>query len=345
MPAFDAVGSDAVGSYDSTTQAPVTVNLTATNSSETASSGTGAATVTPAIGTVNLTAASSTETGTSGSGAATVTPASSVVNLVAANSSETATSGTGAATVTSTPKIVNLVALGSAETGTSGTGAVTVTSSNSQAGTSMITVPASRTAVFAGKSRVAVFTDSGPVKLAKVIADQLYIVGDFTKPLTDGATTAQSVAIVNSNATVLEDPVAQGSLMVAKIGMFDPAGGQFTFRVTCANGEVIDGTVILTALDDRSQVFGKDPDEHRAYAFDVSADLALSANTTIATIQTPVAIGVSALSVPAIQGGKAVVLIGGLDLSDGAVNSCPLVMTLGTGEVINRAIYFGRQDH
>lgn len=241
--------------------------------------------------------------------------------------------------------VVNLIAANSSETAASSTGAATVSSANSQTGGTTITVPASRTAVFAAHSRVAVFTDSGPVSLTKVAADQLYIVGDFTKPLADGAATSASVAIVNSNVTVLEGPVAQGSLMVAKIGAFDPAGGQFTYRVTGVNGEVIDGTVVLTALDDRSQAFGKDPDDHRYYAFDVSADLALSGSTTIAAVQTPVANGVSALSVPAIQGGKAIMLIGGLDLSDGAVNSCKLVMTLGTGEVINRTAYFSRQDH
>jgi DNA-binding beta-propeller fold protein YncE len=208
-----------------------------------------------------------------------------------------------------------------------------------------ITVPATRTAVFAAHSRVAVFTDTAPVSLTKVAADQLYFVGDFTKPLADGATTADSVAPIASGIAVLEVPVIQGALCVAKLGTLDPAGGQFTFRVTCANGEVIDGTIIFTALDDRSQTFGKDPDDHRFYAFDVSADLALSGNTSISTVQTPVASGVSSLSVPAIQGGKAIVLLGGLDLSDGTVNSCRIAMTLATSEVINRTAYFSRQDH
>jgi hypothetical protein len=297
--------------------------------------------------TINLTASPSTEGSTSSTGAATVTPAANTINLTAASSSETATSSTGAATVTPAAKTVSLTASSSNETASSSTGAASITPGNAQTGTSNITVPASRTAYFAGRSRVAVFTDTGPVKLTKGINDQVYIVGDFTKPLADGATTATSVEIVNASTSlsIPEGPIAQGSLMVAKIGAFDPSGGQFTFRVTCVNGEVIDGTVLLTALDDRSQVFGKDPDDKRFFALDVSADLALSGNTSIATIQTPTGVGVTALSVPAIQGGKAVVLIGGLDLADGATNSCELVMTLASTEVIHRTVYFSRQDH
>lgn len=294
-----------------------------------------------------LVGANSTESSSSSTGAATVTPAqANVVNLTAAGSSQTSTSSTGAATVTPAAHVVNLTAAASAQTSQSSTGAASVTASSSQTGSTpgTITVPASRTAVFAAHPRVAVFTDTGPVSLTKAIADQLYIVGDFTKPLADGATTAASVAIVNPSVTVLEGPVAQGALMVAKIGAFDPSGGQFTYRVTCANGEVIDGTILLTALDDRSQQFGKDPDDHRFYAFDVSADLALSGSTTISSIATPVTSGVSALSVPAIQGSKPVVLLGGLELSGGG-NACELVMTLGTTEVIHRTAYFSRQDH
>jgi predicted aconitase with swiveling domain len=176
----------------------------------------------------------------------------------------------------------------------------------------------------------------------------LYFVGDFTKPLADGATTPAAVApitLVPSGVVVLEGPVAQGSLMIAKLGAMDPAGGQVTFRLACANGEVIDGTVILTPLDDRSHVFGKDPDDHRYYALDVSADLALSTNTTLQSVQTPIVNGVSALAAPVIQGNKAIVLHGGLDLTDGATNSSELVMTLATSEVIYRTIYFSRQDH
>jgi hypothetical protein len=289
----------------------------------------------------------------SSTGAATVTPGAGgpkAVNETAANSTQANTSSTAAATVTPAtyvPVTVNETAASSTQANTSGTGAATVTPGNAQTGTSNIAVPASRTAYFVGHPRVAVFTDTGPVKLTKGINDQVYIVGDFTKPLADGATTATSVEIVNAstNLSILEGPALQGSLMVAKIGALDPAGGQFTFRVTCANGEIIDGTVLLTALDDRSHVFGKDPDDRRFFALDVSADLALSGNTTIASVQTPNATGVTALSVPAIQGGKAILLIGGLDLTDGATNSCELVMTLASTEVIHRTVYFSRQDH
>jgi hypothetical protein len=202
-------------------------------------------------------------------------------------------------------------------------------------------VPASRTAVFAGHPRIAVFNGTGPVTLKKVAEDQLYFAGNFTKDLTDGATTATSLAYVASGVNVLEGPDLQGTMCAVKLGGL----GQFTFRITCADGEVIDGTIILTAANDSPQVFGKDPDDKRYFAFDVSADLALSSNTTIASVQTPVAIGVSSPATPAIQGSKAIVMLGGLDLTDGATNSCKLTMTLANSEVINRTAYFSRQDH
>lgn len=275
-------------------------------------------------------------------GSATATTAGTAPGATLTGSG-TVTGGAASGTKSATASGATLAGAGTIQGGAASGG-----NSNSQTGTTTITVPESRTAVFAAHPRVAVFTDTGPVGLTKSIADQLYIVGDFTKPLNDGATTPVStspVMLLASGVTVLEGPVAQGSLMIAKLGTLDPAGGQITFRVACVNGEIIDGTINLTPLDDRTQLFGKDPDDRRFYALDVSADLALSGNTTIATVQTPIAIGVTALSVPAIQGGKAIVLMGGLDLTDGATNSCELVMTLASTEVIHRTVYFSRQDH
>lgn len=72
MSGFDAVGADAVGAGGSNQSTSTIVNLTAAPSTETPTSSTGAATVTPAPKTVNLTPAPSTETPTSGTGTATV---------------------------------------------------------------------------------------------------------------------------------------------------------------------------------------------------------------------------------------------------------------------------------
>lgn len=128
MPAFDAVGSDAVGSYNSTaTQPATTVNLVAANGTETASSSTGAATVTIAAKTINLVGTNSTETASSSVGSATVTPpVPGTVTLVATGSSEASTSSTGIAAVTPAPKTVTPVAANSNETAASTAGTVTV---------------------------------------------------------------------------------------------------------------------------------------------------------------------------------------------------------------------------
>lgn len=209
----------------------------------------------------------------------------------------------------------------------------------------VVTVPASRTAKFAANPRVAVFNTTRPVALTKGALDELWFLGDFTKDLTDAATTAASVVPVSAGVAVLEGPALQGALGLVKLGTLSSAGSSyFTFRVTCANGEVFDRTILLTAVDDRLWVFGKDPDDQRFYAFDFAADLALSANTALASVGTQVVVGVTALSAPSIQGQQVVMKFGGLAAGD-AVNSCGLPVTFANGEKIYRSIYFIKEDH
>ena len=208
----------------------------------------------------------------------------------------------------------------------------------------VVTVPASRTAKFAANPRAAVFNTTRPVSLTKGALDELWFVGDFTKDLTDAATTAVSVVPVSAAVVVLEGPSLQGALGLVKLGAMSSGSASFTFRVTCANGEVFDRTILLTAVEDRLWVFGKDPDDQRFYAFDFAADLALSANTALASVGTPVVVGVSALSAPGIQGSQVVMKFGGLSAGD-AVNSCGLPVTFANGEKIYRSIYFTREDH
>lgn len=309
MPAFDAIGMDAIGASSAQSAGQ---NATASGATLT-----GAATIT---GGAASAAAAGTAPGATLTGAGTITGG--------------AASGTKSASAPG----ATLTGSGAIQGGAASNGSQPAT----------ITVPTSRTATFAARPRVFAFTGSAPVSVAKVSADQLYFIGDFTKDLTDGGTTAESVAPVSVGLTVLEGPTLQGALGVVKIGALDlsaRAVNTFTFRVTCANGEVFDRTFVFSAIDDRSQTFGKDPDDQRFYAFDVSGDLALSGGTTIATVQAPTAFGVSALTTPVLQGGQAILKLGGLDTSNGAVNSCNLVMMLGTGEVISRTAYFSRQDH
>jgi len=209
-----------------------------------------------------------------------------------------------------------------------------------------VTVPSARVATFAANPRVAIFTAGRPVTLAKGALDELWFVGDFNKDLADSGTTAESVAPVSAGVAVLEGPTLQGALGVVKLGALDASGTNFfTFRVTCANGEVFDRTLALAAVDDRTWVFGKDPDDQRFYAFDFAADLALSANTTLASVEAPVPVGVSMLSAPSIQGTQIVIKFGGLATGAGAANSCSLPVTFANGEKIYRSIYFSREDH
>jgi len=209
----------------------------------------------------------------------------------------------------------------------------------------VITVPTSRTAKFAANPRVAVFNTTRPVALVKGALDELWFVGDFSKDLTDAATTAESVAPVSAGVAVLQAPTLQGVLGLVKLGAMGGGPAYFTFRVTCANGEVFDRTILLTAVDDRLWVFSKDPDDQRFYAFDFAADLALSANTTLASVGTPVVAGVTALSAPGIQGSQVVMKFGGLSTASDAANSCGLPVTFANGEKIYRSIYFIKEDH
>lgn len=294
--------------------------------------------------TINLTAASSTQANTSGTGAATVTPAAAgVVNLIGSSCSQANTSGVGAVTVTPAPKTVNLVGSSCTQGAVSGTGAASVTPQGTQP--SSVTVPAARTAKFAGRSRVVAFTTSKPVSYAKGPLDELYIVGDFTKDLFEASTTISSVAPISAGVAVLEGPVLQNGFPVVKLGALDLSAPKmyFTFRATLANGEQIDRTVELTALDDR-KTFPKDPDDKRFYALDFSAD-AIFGGTALATVSAPVPVGVTSLMTPSLQGNIATVKVGGLDTADGAANSIGLWANFANTERIFRAIYFTQEEH
>jgi hypothetical protein len=216
---------------------------------------------------------------------------------------------------------------------------------NQSGGTGTITVPASRTAVFASRQRVAVFSTPSPVTLAKGAQDELFIVGDFTKDLTDAATTAISVAPVSDGVAVLVAPQLQGMLGVVKLGAFDPnvVAPSFTFRLTLENGEQIDRTIKFTVLDDRTHVFGKDPDDKRYWAFNLAADAARG-TTSLASVQAPVVAGVTSLATPTINGNTAIVKLGGLDVAGGA-NSCSLTALLANGEKLVNTIYFKQEEH
>jgi hypothetical protein len=220
-----------------------------------------------------------------------------------------------------------------------------VPAQSGQGGTGTITVPASRTAVFASRQRVAVFSTPSPVTLAKGAQDELFIVGDFTKDLTDAATTAISVAPVSDGVAVLVAPQLQGMLGVVKLGAFDPSvtTPSFTFRLTLDNGEQIDRTIKFTVLDDRTHLFGKDPDDKRYWAFNLNAD-AVRGTTSLASVQAPVVVGVTSLATPTINGNTAIVKLGGLDVSGGA-NFCSLTAMLANGEKLVNTIYFNREDH
>lgn len=206
-----------------------------------------------------------------------------------------------------------------------------------------VTVPASRTARFTGSQRVAVFNGSKPVTLTKGALDELFYASDISKDLTDAATTAASVIPIlpaGSGVIVLEGPEIQSNLITARLG----GTGSIIWRVTCANGEQIDHTLILAALDDRTHTFGKDPDDKRFYAFDFSED-AKAWLTSLTPVQAPVVAGVTSLAAPTTQGNLAIVKIGGLDEANKAVNSCTATAILANGEKLVRSIYFNAEDH
>jgi hypothetical protein len=248
---------------------------------------------------------------------------------------------------TSSAQTITVTATSVADPTKFGTATVTIAAAqpSQTGGTGTITVPASRTAVFAGRQRVAVFSTPSPVTLAKGAQDELFIVGDFTKDLTDAATTAISVAPVSDGVAVLVAPQLQGMLGVVKLGAFDPnvVAPSFTFRLTLENGEQIDRTIKFTVLDDRTHVFGKDPDDKRYWAFNLAADAARG-TTSLASVQAPVVAGVTSLATPTINGNTAIVKLGGLDVAGGA-NSCSLTALLANGEKLVNTIYFNREDH
>lgn len=210
---------------------------------------------------------------------------------------------------------------------------------------STITVPASRTAKFVGRSRVVVFNGSKPVSYAKGALDELYVVGDFSKDTFEANTAAQSVTQVSAGVTVLEAASLQNGFGVVKLGALDLAAPRmfFTFRVTMANGEQVDRTIELIALDDR-KTFTKDPDDRRFYGLDFGAD-ATFGGTTLATISAPVVAGVTSLMNLTLLGNQVTIKIGGLDLADGAANSFGLWANFANTERIFRTVYFTAEEH
>jgi hypothetical protein len=243
-----------------------------------------------------------------------------------------------------------------------GTGTISPGSASAQSAPSgTITVPTSRTAVFGSGSRVIPFgTEStapsvgpGPYwknsrwTVDKVAADKLFYVGDISRDLADSGTTAASVTAIAVGATVLVAPVLQGNLIVIKIGQLDTsvnAVNYVTLRVVCADGEQFDRTIYFNPASGGTWTFGKDPDDQRFYAIDVSADLRYS-SSTLSSAATPTVAGVSSLIPPTIQGNLAIVKVGGLDVTNNPTNSCLLPLTFASGEQIFRTIYFTRQDN
>ena len=208
-----------------------------------------------------------------------------------------------------------------------------------------VTVPASRTAKFAGRSRVVVFTGSKPVPYAKGPLDELYIIGNFSKDLIESNTTISSATYDSKGVAVLEGPVLQNGFPVVKLGALDLTAPRmyFTFRITLANGEQVDGTIELTALDDR-KTFLKDPDDKRFYVLDFGAD-ATFGGTTLSTVSAPVVAGVTSLMTPTLLGNQVTIKIGGMDLADGAANSFGMWASFANTERIFRTVYFAQEDH
>jgi hypothetical protein len=124
-----------------------TVNLVGTTSTQAATSGTGAVTVTPpAPGVINLAGSSCVQAATSGTGAATI---NRNITLVGANCAQAATSSAGSVTVTSpVPNVVNLAGSNSAQHAASSVGAITIATGGTIPDAS--TISASRTVNFGG---------------------------------------------------------------------------------------------------------------------------------------------------------------------------------------------------
>ncbi len=209
-----------------------------------------------------------------------------------------------------------------------------------------VTVPPARTAKFVGRSRVAVFSGTAPVVMMKGPLDELYVVCDFSKDYLEAGTTAESVIAVSAGVAVLEAAVLRNGFGVVKLGALDLAAVRcfFTFRVKLVNGEQVDRTIELKVLDDAPKVFGKDPDDKRFYSMDFGSD-ATFGGTSLASVSPPAAVGVSALSQPAVQGSTATFLIGGLDTGGSAVNSYTLAALFANGEKVVRTINFKQEDH
>lgn len=292
---------------------------------------------------VNLVAAACIQASSSSAGAVTATPAASTINLVGSACTQSATSSTGSVTVTPAPKAVNLVGSPCAQPAQSTSAAVTVTPVAQPSPTS---APVARTAKFVGRSRVVIFSGNKPASYQKGPLDELYIVGDFSKDLFEASTTIVSITPVTSGVAVLEGPILQNGFGVVKVGAFDMSAPiwSFTFRLTLANGEQIDRTVEFSVPNNLEISFGKDPDDKRFYSLDFGAD-ATFGGTSLQSLESPVIVGLSAMSEPAMQGNLVTVMIGALATATGALNSYGLMAMFENTEKIFRTISFKVEEH
>jgi hypothetical protein len=75
---------------------------------------------------------------------------------------------------------------------------------------------------------------------------------DFAKDLANSETTAVSATAIVAGVTVVLPPVIEGTVVTIKLAGLDLAAGAANFcviRITCANGEQIDGTMWFVRED------------------------------------------------------------------------------------------------
>lgn len=94
----------------------------------------------------------------------------------------------------------------------------------------------------------------------------------------------------------------------------------------------------------------KDSDDVRLFQYGYADDLAQSNTTLVSAVAAVSGVSVvpippSGQAVPLVSGTDVLVMLSGLNITDGASNFCTIRATFANGEQVDRTIWFVREEH
>lgn len=94
----------------------------------------------------------------------------------------------------------------------------------------------------------------------------------------------------------------------------------------------------------------KDSDDVRLFQYGYADDLAQSSTALVSAVAAVAGVVVAVLpqtgqAAPLVVGTDVIVMLSGLNITDGAANFCTIRATFANGEQVDRTIWFVREEH